>query len=42
MSIGLTREPRVTERAEAYAAIRRSVTMQTISEIADRIPDIFA
>lgn len=35
-------EPHVTQRADQpYVAIRRSVTMQTIAEIADRLPEIF-
>jgi effector-binding domain-containing protein len=31
----------VTRDAQPYVAIRRAVTMQTIPEIADRLPDVF-
>ena len=35
-------EPVIAERpAQPYVAIRRLVTMQTMHEIADRIPDVF-
>ena len=35
-------EPVIAQRtAQPYVAIRRLVTMQTIPEIADRIPDVF-
>jgi effector-binding domain-containing protein len=39
----MTTEPRIQSRAaQPYVAIRRSVTMRTIPEIADRIPEVFA
>jgi effector-binding domain-containing protein len=35
-------QPQIVERAEQpYVAIRSTVTMQTINEIADRIPELF-
>jgi effector-binding domain-containing protein len=35
-------EPVITQRpAQPYVAIRRLVTMQTINEIADRVPEVF-
>ena len=38
----LTREPAVVTRPpQPYVAIRRVVTMSTLGEIADRIPDVF-
>lgn len=37
------KEPKIEWRAaQPYAAIRRPVTMRTIPEIADRIPEVFA
>lgn len=42
MSTQLPNEPRVVDRAEQpYAAIKRSVTMQSIGKVADRLPDVF-
>lgn len=36
-------EPRIVQRADQpYVAIKRLVTMQTIPEIADRLPEVFA
>ncbi|TMQ92070.1 GyrI-like domain-containing protein [Actinomadura soli] len=38
----MTTKPNIEEReAQPYVAIRRRVTMQTISEAADRIPELF-
>lgn len=43
MNTYLADEPIVTRRADQpYVAIRRSVTMQTLNEIADRLPELFA
>lgn len=43
MSGLLSHEPVITARtAQPYVAIRRSVTMQTMDQIADRIPDVLA
>ncbi|MEV0713062.1 GyrI-like domain-containing protein [Asanoa sp. NPDC050611] len=39
----MTSEPTVTDRpAQDYVAIKRTVTMSSIADIADRIPDVFA
>jgi effector-binding domain-containing protein len=39
----VTTEPTVTERqAQDYVAIKRTVTMTSIADIADRIPEVFA
>ncbi|GAA4227752.1 GyrI-like domain-containing protein [Actinomadura meridiana] len=38
----MTTKPNIEERAaQPYVAIRRRVTMRTISEVADRIPELF-
>ncbi|SNT64739.1 effector-binding domain-containing protein [Asanoa hainanensis] len=38
----MTTEPTVTDRpAQDYIAIKRTVTMSSIADIADRIPDLF-
>jgi effector-binding domain-containing protein len=42
MRTGLSTEPRIIERsAQPYVAIKKLVTMQTISEIADQLPEVF-
>ncbi|MGH3243373.1 MAG: GyrI-like domain-containing protein [Spirillospora sp.] len=39
----MTTKPNIEERAaQPYMAVRRRVTMQTIGEVADRIPELFA
>ncbi|GAA1890638.1 GyrI-like domain-containing protein [Asanoa iriomotensis] len=39
----MTSEPSVTDRpAQDYVAIKRTVTMSSIADIADRFPDVFA
>src|SRR4051812_45146926 len=43
MSTQMTTEPVIVEREEQpYVALRQTVTMQTISDIADRFPELFA
>jgi effector-binding domain-containing protein len=43
MSTETSNEPSIVERSEQpYVAIKRSVTMGSFAEIADRLPDVFA